>query len=206
MLFEDFSKELLKNGVFRYRFETQPTGLWLGRVAFPHGIMHLDNYADNKDIVLPSRTVNEWGKIVNIVKISKNVFFKNEDIERLVVSRFVNKFMPSQFEDCLNLSAITIPATIRKIPANCFKGCINLKDIYYEGGNDSFESIKFDDYTYSTVGEDKAYRGEEITYRRGNIGAEIIRECISDNECFRRARVHFNCTLDVFDWCLGNPA
>lgn len=117
-------------------FVSAPNGvIYASRIAYPHGIVHLDSYVDNKDIVMSSQAINEQGKTVDIVSIRNKVFFNNKDIERLVVSRFIKSFTPSQFEGCLNLSAIAIPTLIKKIPANCFKGCIKLKDIYYEGGS-----------------------------------------------------------------------
>ena len=45
------------------------------------------------------------------------------------------------FENCGNITTIRLPATVKSIPVNAFKGCTNLTDLYYGGTQADWQRV-----------------------------------------------------------------
>ena len=57
------------------------------------------------------------------------------------------------FSNCVSLASITFPKTLSRLGANCFQGCIELKDVYFLGNAPRLEVVGL---------TDKSYLGESI--------------------------------------------
>ena len=78
--------------------------------------------------------------------------FQNNDFEEIVIPDKVKTIKNGGFYSCLNLKAITLPASLVSIGGSAFKICLRLKTVYYKGTQAQWETLKAN---ISTNGNDK---------------------------------------------------
>lgn len=85
------------------------------------------------------------------------------------------------FDDCVNLTGITIPQSISHIGMSAFTGCSSLENVYYEGTSENWSKII-------------------IEYNNYNLsGCPILYECNSENSYYGKGDCGLNST-----WMLYN--
>ena len=83
--------------------------------------------------------------------------FFNTGFDSFTIPEGVSSINYCAFASCDNLSAVTIPATVTIIDDRAFVGSASLKDIYFDGTRDQWESItvthvRNEDNPFSSVG------------------------------------------------------
>ncbi len=165
---------------------------WFHREHLPLKLVSL-GAASNPVVKVPSTGLNSYVNIVPIRYISKKVFAGNRLITDIILPPSILECPEEAFSGCTNLKNITIPKTIKRILTKTFDGCTNLENVYYEGSREEWESI------------DIEYERVEIDFG-GNLPGTPVRSVIDErrvpipgNEALRKATVHFNCDLKLFE-------
>lgn len=78
--------------------------------------------------------------------------FQNNDFEEIVIPDKVKTIKNGGFYSCLNLKAITLPASLVSIGASAFKNCYRLETVNYGGTQAQWVQIKIDDYNDKLTG------------------------------------------------------
>ena len=86
---------------------------------------------------------NNWDN--GLLYINNCLVDANEDLEKCNIKSGTRVIAASVFEDCSNLTSITVPASVTYITYMAFSRCSSLKDIFYDGTRRHF---------YNMVGED----------------------------------------------------
>ena len=86
---------------------------------------------------------NNWDN--GLLYINNCLIDANEDLEKCNIKSGTRVIAASVFEDCSNLTSITVPASVTYITYMAFSRCSSLKDIFYDGTRRHF---------YNMVGED----------------------------------------------------
>ena len=63
---------------------------------------------------------------------------------KIIFDKNIEVIGESAFEDCANLTSITLPKKVNGILANAFRNCVNLNEINYNGNSSDFKKIKFE--------------------------------------------------------------
>ena len=95
--------------------------------------------------------------------------FQNNDFEEIVIPDKVKTIKNGGFYSCLNLKAITLPASLVSIGGSAFKICLRLKTVYYKGTQAQWETLKAN---ISTTGNDKLTGAKIICADGGVINGE----------------------------------
>ena len=93
------------------------------------------------DLIIPS-TVTYQGHTYPVKKIGENAFYKCSGLLSVVIGDTVSEIEFSAFEECINLSSITIPSSVTII-SDAFYGCISLQNVYYMGNISQWLGISF---------------------------------------------------------------
>lgn len=70
--------------------------------------------------------------------------FEKTAISKAAIPYGVKELEWGTFGNCVNLRAVYIPSTLRTIQTDCFSGCKNLTDVYYQASSQEWASISVD--------------------------------------------------------------
>lgn len=198
-------KEKIKNVPYTASLEYQQAVFWLHPEVLPMGVISIGN-PDCNIIKVPAKTMNQYGRTVPVIAISRQAFCGKTDLTDIVLPHSIERIPTGAFAGCSNLKAITIPVKVKTIKEGTFAGCSRLEDIYYEGTMEEWKRIHI------------VHQKHEIEFGKmipGTPVHEIQSERmlnIPGNEALFSANIHFRCKLSeqdsdsAFELSVGNKA
>ena len=195
-------EEMIRNMPYTATLEYQLAIMWLHPDILPLGVTSIGN-TDSSIIKIPSRTKNQYGKIVPVIAISKHVFAGKDYITDIVLPPGIERLPAGAFAECRGLKRITIPQKVKTIKKGTFAGCNQLEDVYYEGTKEEWKKLNIVHQKHEIAFGD-LIPGTPVH----EIKAERILH-IPGNEALFAANIHFLCKLsdqDVnssFGLCIG---
>ena len=103
----------------------------------------------------------EYLKTINIpstlVRIEDYAFYNCDSLRFISLSSKLTVIRPNLFGGCSALTSIILPKTLLTIRAEAFKDCWNLRDVYFEGTEEEFDSIAIDKPLTDYFGEATKY-------------------------------------------------
>jgi len=66
-------------------------------------------------------------------KFGNNIFTDSFSLQEVIFPQCLQKITNHSFRNCTSLVRLRIPASVKKIKTNAFDGCINLKEVIFEG-------------------------------------------------------------------------
>lgn len=128
--------------------------------------------------------LGNWHR-VSIIEFSGSVFFRDTDVEEIILPATISAIPQGAFAGCSSLRRITIPRRVTSILRATFDGCTSLTDVYYEGSEEEWAKVKI------------FHKGYRVTNPKA-LGAVLnVEEYeIPGNEPVLQAKVHFNCPLE----------
>ncbi len=141
-------------------------------------------------IKVPGTVMNEYGRMVPVIAIAKDVFAGNEHITDVILPSSLSWLPAGAFAGCSSLRNITIPKSIKTIKQGTFEGCTNLENVYFEGTRDEWNSVEI------------VHDRHEIDFGpliQGTPVHTILAERninIPGNEALFSANIHFRCRLE----------
>ena len=98
----------------------------------------------------PVTAINDWVfemsavtsvTIGGYIEAIGSAFINCQTLKTVVIEDGVKTIGYSAFDMCTNLTAVTIPVSVTTISSFAFANCYSLKDIYYDGTEEQWESI-----------------------------------------------------------------
>lgn len=77
----------------------------------------------------------------SVAKIGMYAFIGCSKLKEIVIPDGVSQLNFCTFQNCLSLHSITLPVSITAIAINAFSGCENLKDVYFLGTREKWDSV-----------------------------------------------------------------
>lgn len=93
------------------------------------------------DLVIPS-TVTYQGHTYPVRKIGEGAFHKCSGLTSVILGDSISE-IDYAFDECVNLSWITLPNSLTSIAAGAFYGCISLQNVYFSGDVSQWLRISF---------------------------------------------------------------
>ena len=84
----------------------------------------------------------------NVTSIGESAFSKCSSLTSITIPNRVTSIGESAFNDCSSLTSITIPNSVTSIGYSAFSGCDKLKDVYYVGNKEQWNSIDINHSNY----------------------------------------------------------
>lgn len=160
-----------------------------------------------KDVSIPN----------GVTTIGKNSFCDCNSLDNMILPDGVTTIEEDAFSFCQKLTNITIPNSITNIQEGAFSGCYTLKDVYYKGTEEEWNSINLDidengiliDYsTIHFMGEDPG--GEDDTeskYRLRDLNGNYLNYYYTfEDNYFEGSSSKYNHDLCVASLCLAMQA
>ncbi len=151
---------------------------YLNAVSFPSSMETIGEYAFCQCYQLSTVSIPS-----GVSKLEEGAFSTCWGLESLTVSEGLDKLGNYAFSGCSNLTTISLPFSIKAIGSGAFAQCNNLEDVYYNGteaqwksirlGNDSFTSTITLHYKYIAEGVCGA-QGDNLTWILYNDGTLVI--------------------------------
>lgn len=131
------------------------TVTYIGRGAFRDcsnlSVINLPDYVSVGDKVFEGTAFynNEKNWENGILYLNKLLIKAKSDIKSVSFKDGIRIICPHAFEDCINLTSVTIPSTISDIDENAFEGCTSLKEVKFERSlQESTDGYYFNSETY----------------------------------------------------------
>lgn len=120
----------------------------------------LEKYTGNDNNVIIPDGVKAIGR--ELFQGERSNWFRNEDLESVVISEGVETIESSAFRNCVKLKSITIPNTLKTIGFCAFGGCIELLSVVIPDSvktieTGAFEYCKFDSITVPSSVEEVGF-------------------------------------------------
>lgn len=159
-------------------YELSLSYMWIHPEYIPKKLIELGNYdygfykmpeADTNYNYLISMEPLKRPITVPVDSFKKDLFKNNKSITDLILSKYLKVLYDESFLNMSNLKRIWIPKGIKYIPKDCFRGCDSLKEIYYEGSKEEFQSINIYYKQYRVIAKLGIKDEVEEYYDLGNI-------------------------------------
>ena len=133
------------NGVLFNKDMTQlvayPSGITEGVYVIPEGVIDIAygafvNNANLTGIVIP----------YGVTEIGKHAFSECENLTDVTIPDSVTVIDTNAFYGCISLESITIPNSVTNIGSGAFAACSSLTDVYFDGTEEQWKNIVFDEY------------------------------------------------------------
>lgn len=97
---------------------------------YPNGTAELKDYKKASGQVVIPETVKDpkTGKEYPVTSIGQNAF-KSSSVTAVEIPSSVSSIGKGAFKECLLLASVELPTSVTDIPAECFYGCTNLKEL-----------------------------------------------------------------------------
>ncbi len=186
MTFEDYKNAVLDNAPISDGLEYDIAVLWLHRQYLPVGVKKMNNH--DEVVRIPHWYKNEYGTIVPVIAVGKNVLGSNPNMTDLILPSSIDRLTPFTLSNCAKLKRLTFPKAITTVPEKAFIDCAALEDIYYEGSSEEWENIDIVRYKDQSV----------VDYSKLGLFCKVAttRYPLPGNEAIFRARIHFDCAFD----------
>ena len=166
--------------------------MWLHPEILPVGVVSIGE-AEGA-VKIPGMAVNQYGKKVPVIAISREAFSGNEKITDIVLPASLTRLPRGSFSGCTGLKRITIPKKVKHIAEGVFTGCENLEDVYYEGSMEEWKQMEI------------VHEKHEIEFGDLIPGTPVQKTLserlihIPGNEALFKANIHFHCKLSDLDF------
>ncbi len=81
----------------------------------------------------------------SVTEIAHGAFEDCYDLSKVTVPPKITEIKSCCFSECPNLAAVTLPDSLKRVEEAAFYGCSGLKDVYYAGVRSDWEKILIDD-------------------------------------------------------------
>ncbi len=147
----------------------------IGRCSFFHCENLISLNLSNSVTVIESMAFEGCQKLKNI-KWSENLneigycaFGSCYSLENVIFPEKIESLGQWSFHGCKNLKSVYLPLSIQMITSP-FTGCFALKDVYYEGTEEQFNSIEYIDSIFDGDAETADLQDVNIHYNYKSIG------------------------------------
>lgn len=183
MEFEKFLEKIVSVTEIPMDLEFKPAILWFRLDRLPVGVVSLGS-GNNSVIRFPNRVIACEGNVVPVIALAYGLFTNRTDITDIILPNKLERISKDAFSGCSNLKRITIPKTVRIINERAFKDCDGLEDVYFDGTQEEWNSLKIIHESYRV--KDPKQLG---------LYSDIETYVIPGNEALFRAKIHFNCVV-----------
>ena len=154
------------------------------------------------EITIPS-TVVLGGQTYTVVGVGARAFQNDNTVRRVTVQRGVQSIGDFAFNTCLSLEEVFLPSTVSKIGwgafayspfsrislgrtlktvgKNAFRFCENVQSVIYEGTEEEFALISFDENNEPLLEADRVYEAHDA-YSVGTYGFALNEPCAGITE------------------------
>lgn len=108
-------------------------------INLPRNLKYIPSYMFSGCINLENVTIPN-----GVTTIGKNSFRDCNSLDNVILPDGVTTIGENAFSSCPKLTNITIPNSITNIQEGAFGGCYTLKDVYYKGTEEDWNSINLD--------------------------------------------------------------
>lgn len=108
----------------------------LTSITIPDGVTSIGQDAFNGCASLTNIIIPD-----SVTSIGAEAFELCQGLKSITIPNGVTEINSKTFLACTNLTSITIPSSVTLIQGGAFNGCGKLKDVYYSGTEDDWDSI-----------------------------------------------------------------
>lgn len=131
-------------------------GTSLESITIPNSVRNMGNqtfafcdFLENVTIGDGAKTIPAW------------MFYGCDMLKNVIIGKEVSTIGKQAFYSCVSLKAIHIPINIEVIEEGAFNQCANLSDVYYEGTESDWNSIKIGKYNNTLINANVHYNNAE---------------------------------------------